>query len=275
MSPLSNRQALFAIAPGLLRARLQGGWWRRRTLAAAERPWDPAAPLGEAAAEVLKSLGASARGAVLDVEIANACVHLDVAEGDFAGHSNEQLGAVAGACVRELLGDTTAHELRWHLQTDERHLLICAIPRSLTEPLRGAAAEAGLRLRRVEPAFGAGWARHGAPLAQGLGVIAFSDGDYALAALARDGIVQALSSGAQPDLPENPCAPLPAVDRLLNGLGLEDAATPTRLDAQVARLVTGVGLEMQQIEHFVAVLEDDDPHELSSRWTVFSHRAER
>lgn len=271
MSHLSSKQVLLTLAPGHLQARLEAGWWRRRGVASAELPWDASVPLAGVAEAVLKALGAPLEGAWLDVEIANALVHLDVAEGDFGGHGNEQLGAVAAACLHELLGDPATFELCWHLQPDERHLLVCAVPRTLTAPLREAAAAAGLRLRHLRPAFGSGWARHAGPLARGLGVIAFSDGDHALAALARDGVVQAVSSGAQPDLPEDPSAPLPAVDRLLNGLGLEDAATPTRLDAQVTRLVTGSGLEMRQIEHFVAVLEGEDGHELSSRWTVHLH----
>ena len=61
----------------------------------------------------------SLKGLRLDIELADALVHLDVVEGDFDGNSERQLQSVARACVVELLGDAAEnHEVRWQLQAD-------------------------------------------------------------------------------------------------------------------------------------------------------------
>ncbi|MEY8877378.1 MAG: hypothetical protein AB9M60_12775, partial [Leptothrix sp. (in: b-proteobacteria)] len=241
MSLLSNRRVKLGIRAGGLCAALLSRWPVQRRLARVDRAWPagtpapaPATALAAPLEQLLTELATTAplRGLALDVEVSDALVHLDVAAGDFAGHSEQQLESVTRACFRDLLGEAIAeHDLRWQLQADERHLLMCALPRALLDQLKTAAASHGLRLRSVHTRFQAGWNRRCALLGSGLAIFASGHDDHTVIAFVRDGVVEALSSSSCPADLEDPDAPAPGVDRLLNSLGLEKAATPTRLDA--------------------------------------------
>jgi hypothetical protein len=281
VSLLSNRRVELKINSGGLSAALFSRWPGRKRLAHASVAWNAMAPDSLTAAEpglagaVDRLLGelartASLRGVPLDIELSDALVHLDVAHGDFDDHSEPQLAAVTRACVRDLLGDAVEeHELRWQLQADESHLLMCAAPKPLLATLRGATQRLGLRTNRVATQFQAEWNRHHQLLRSGLGIFACGHDAHIVVAFVRDGVVEALStSSCQADL-EDPNALFPDVDRLLNNLGLENAATPTRLDAQVDRLIASLGVEVRQLERFVAVDGGDNGLALSSRWQFY------
>jgi hypothetical protein len=285
VSLLSNRRVQLKISSGGLSAGLFTRWPGRKRLANASVPWNsmaceaPAADAHGLAALIDRLMnelaGASSlRGAPLDVELSDALVHLDVAQGDFDDHSEQQLAAVTRACIRDLLGDQVdEHELRWQLQADESHLLMCAAPKPLLVALRGATLRQGVRVNSVSTQFQVEWNRHRRLLRSGLGIFASGHDAHIVVAFVRDGVVQALStSSCQAEL-EDPNALCPDVDRLLNSLGLEDAATPTRLDAQVDRLIASLGVEAHQLARFVAVDGGDNGRALSSRWQ-FYERAE-
>jgi hypothetical protein len=210
------------------------------------------------------------RGLPLEVELADALVHFDVAPGEFVGHGEQQLAAVAGACMRELLGEgSEGYELRWQLQADERHLMICAVPTALLLDVRVSAARFGLGLSQVQPQFPLRWNRHGKAMRSGLGVFTSGENEHAVIAFVRDGVVEALGTGSCPDELEDPLAPTPRVDRLLNNLGMEKYATPTRLDAQVDRMIASIGIDASQMQHFIAVDSSKAGPALSSRWMVY------
>ena len=214
----------------------------------------------------------SLHGARLDVELSDALVHLDVAQGDFAGHSEQQLEKVTRACFRELLGESMSeHELRWQLQADESHLLMCAAPVALLGELKSGSARHGLRLHTVHTRFEAGWNQHRGLLRSGLGIFASGHDEHIVVAFVREGVVEAFStSSCQAEL-EDPDAPAPGVDRLLNSLGLEKSATPTRLDAHVDRLIASLGVDAAQLKSFVAIDGSENGRALSSRWQFYEH----
>lgn len=280
MSRLSNSPLELALMPDALRLRVRSGWRRPVLRAEVEAAWAPGQPLAPVLEGLLAQARTAAAGAAvagfdrrtLDAEIANPLAHFDVVAGDFAGQPDAALTGIAGACVQELLGARHGRELRWQLQADERHLLVCAIDGGLLGALRSAAAAMGLRLRRIETSFGIDWNRHGRRLARGAGVFVSRGADEATSAFVRDGIVQALGACLQPDVPEDPGAPAPGVDALCNSIGLHAMAAPTRLDAQVGRMVAGLGLALDDVQRFVAVTDRGAQDAMSSRWEVCIER---
>jgi hypothetical protein len=266
VSRLSNNRLLLTVTAGGLRAALWSRWPRRRRRAAAECDWRAAAAQGQPAGapdlataleRVLGQLAGAAalRGLPLDIELSDALVHLDVAPGDFAGHSEPQLGAVARACFRELLGEAIdAHALRWQLQGDERHLLMCAAPTALLDELTRLAVRHGLRLRTVHTQFEASWNQRSAALQAGIGIFASGHGEDAVVAFVRAGVIEALSRSSYP------------AER-------EAADAPLRLDGHVARLVASLGVDATQVQRFIAVDDSATAGALSSRWQFFE-RAE-
>lgn len=271
MSPRwSSRRLQLRVGQDLLRLRVLPGRRGAVALEEVERPWDGGAtPLADALAGLLSQLaGAPARGTALEVEICNALAHFDTVEGALAGQSDAELAAIACACVQEMLGVSHGRDVRWQLQADEHHLLICAIDRTLLAALQAMAARHGLNLRSIETSFALDWNRHGHRLAAGRAVFVSGDEGESVAALVHDGVVEGLGLCAQPDQLEEPLTPTPAVELLCNSVGLERLAVPTRLDAQVARMLASLGLDMDGIAQFMAVLAQDEPDALSSRWTV-------
>jgi len=269
VSPRSNRRLHLRVGQGGLRLRWLAGRRVAHVLGEAELPWDGTSPLADAVATLLARLGGTApRGAALEVEIGNALAHFDTVEGTLAGQSDAELAAIAHACVQEMLGSAHEREVRWQLQADERHLLICAIERPLLTALLALADSHGLRLRSIETSFALDWNRHGRAVKDGRAVFVSGDEGESVAALVHDGVVQALGTCARPDELEEAQTPTPAVEMLCNSVGLEHLAVPTRLDAQVARMLASLGLDLDGIERFIAVLAHDDPDSLSSRWTV-------
>jgi hypothetical protein len=318
VSPRWNRSVHVRVGPQTLTATLRRAWPRSATLAATQHAFD--ADVAEATGSVpaksqngfdkeigsvesvLRALehAAPLRGATLTVELSHALVHLDVVAGDFAGHDDRQLRTIASACVSELLGeDAGDHEVRWQLQSDDRHLLICAIPRPQLLALEQAAAACGLRLGSVQPDFVREWNTHASALKAGPAVFAVTTGTDVAIAWVVDGVISALSAGplfeasnpsAHPVSESNGAAHerALAVERLdsrigglLLRLGLNAHARRTfspsqpnpldsldLLDARVDRLLAGIGQDPTAQSAFVLVTSDASLPQTSRRWSV-------
>jgi hypothetical protein len=191
----------------------------------------------------------SLQGSRLEVELANALVHLDVVEGDFAGDSDRQLQSVAVACVAELLGDAAQdHEIRWQLQANKKHLLIGAIARNLLGALSAAAARQGMSLHSVQPDLCLQWNRHAGATSKtsGAAVFAVACGSAAVVTRVADGSIAALSSGNWGDR----------------------STTAGALDQRVDRLLASAGLDPQGMSAFVLVGPKGAEKGVSPRWAV-------
>jgi hypothetical protein len=307
-----SRSVRMRIGRHAVSATLSRAWPRAATLASAQHWVEPApaqpvdAPKGapnaserESIDTVLSDLDRTSplRGAALRVQLADALVHLDVIEGDFAGHTDRQLHQIAGACVAELLGESAGdHEVRWQLQADDRHMLICALPRPHLSLLETAASAHDLRLDSVQPAFVRLWNVHARALARGPAVFAVSSGTDLAIAWSVDGVIRAISAGPLFESP-SPAHPAPgaaAIDRavavegldsriggLLVGFGLQDHArsafAPTQpnplewidmLDLRADRLLTGIGQDPASVPLFVLASLDSSTPAVSQRWAV-------
>ncbi|MEP7294942.1 MAG: hypothetical protein ABI702_02055 [Burkholderiales bacterium] len=308
-----NRSVRLRVGPHGAAATLERTWPRRAAMASAHRARADAEiaagtdgsafglELG-AIEPVLRELERAAplRGARLNVELSDSVVHLDVVEGDFAGQSDPQLRAIAAACVAELLGDDAdAYELRWQLQPDDRHLLICAIARAHLSALAQDAATLGLLLTSVQPDFVVQWNRHAGTLTSGTSVFAVTSGTALAIAWVVDGIISAISvaacaNAASDDEPvdasstgaeDDPALAAEQLDsnvgRLLLGLGLHGHArsgfSPTHpspldavddLDTRADRLLASIGQEPNAQTAFMLVAPDASVPAASRRWTV-------
>ena len=210
------------------------------------------------------------KGASLQVQLADPLVLLDVAVGEFAGHGDRQLQAIAEACCGELLGTTAARpEVRWQLQRDERHLLICALNPGLHALLAETASTHGLKLANVQPNFLAQWNRHAHALQPGHAVFAVASGVNAVIACVREGVITTMSSG--PWLKAPP--PVPGtggrVEQLISELHLEPAdPRPALLDVRVDRLLASIGQDAAKQSAFVLVgswLKQQHAHNVETR----------
>jgi hypothetical protein len=210
-------------------------------------------------------------GAQLDVELADALVHLDAVEGDFAGQSERQLQTMALACVTELLADTSAdHEVRWQLQPGGKHLLIGAIARAHVQAFAEAATRHRLHLRSIQPDFCLQWNRHAAALKPGPSVFAVACGTDAVVAHVEQGAITTISHGGWLDRSSVTGASPVNVKRLMCGLGLDPAATAGALDIRVGRLLASVGQDEASQSAFVLVAPETAESALSPRWTVIN-----
>jgi hypothetical protein len=258
VSRLSNRRLELCVGADRLSVELCRRWPRRQRLARVERTWDaslwlsspvPAADADRRAAATLAfdlaldpllqdlAMASQIRGAALSVELSDAMAIFDVAQGDFAGCTEVALAAIADACTHELLGDAAeGHETRSRLQGDERHLLICALPRGLLQALREAALRHGLHLQQVQAQFAQRWDRYGRSLRRGMGVFASSARGSSTIALVRNGVIEALSCDAEVLATASPTG-----------------TDPTALDGRVDRLLAALGVDGARVSHFVAV----------------------
>ncbi|MFZ2651126.1 MAG: hypothetical protein WA210_13575 [Burkholderiaceae bacterium] len=284
MSRLSSKSLRLEIGPERLRVALLGRWPRRHVRAAVERSWrgvSASEEPGSAAAEPHSAISAALHGAIaelaekgslagmaLDVVLPDTLAHFDIAQGRFGAHGEPQLRAIAAACVKELLDEQSGqYEIRFQLQSDEQHLLLCAVPIGMLNTIRAAAAQADLRIRSIEPLFARQWNRHGGALRRGLGVFAVGDDGYATIALVRHGVVQALSSGSCCDPSEEAHAPSADGDRLPTEAGVDQVVSPCRLDAKVNRLLASLGVDAAELKRLVAI-DGSCFAQLSPRWTV-------
>ena len=274
MSLLLNRHVRLSVRPDTVLAAVWRGRWRPTRVAEFEATIDPAQADAEAQATRKALAGLAAKlsigGARLQVEIADALVHLDVAEGEFAGLSARTLTTIAGACVTELLGEQAgAHQIRWQLQRDERHLLVCALPSRWVDAVVGAATTHRVTVASLQPSFNVQWNHHVGGRRITNAVFAVADGTSALIACVREGVVTAVSNG--PWYADRGGVGDSTVDRLLAGVGLADnTKSVTLIDVQVDRLLAGLGVDCGARADFVLVSAGEPHAYLSERWSVRS-----
>jgi hypothetical protein len=272
---------------GAVKARARAGWPKSVAFAEAQRQVASSTPAGadaaahaQAIASVLAELGehADMQGSRLDVEIGSALLHLDVVEGDFGAQTDRHLQGVAAACVAEMLGDEADRRAaRWHLQRDDRHLLIVALAQDWIDLLQAAAASAGLRLASVEPSFIARWNERGRAMKPGHGIFAVcGGGDLAIAAVA-DGAIAAISVGTGVDLRVDSSGPaprqaqaFPRPDPAVSSGFSPDRQGMATVDERVDRLLSGRGQDPQAQSAFVLVAPDVPSVAASTRWSVFA-----
>ncbi len=233
---------------------LRGSVWRgRRLLAQAEAQASTAdAPLATLDGLLATLAGQTAlRGVRADVEFADALIILDVVDGDFADHSKRQLQAIATACVAELIGSASAsHELRWQLQSDERHLLICALPRDLLAALGKGLAPHGIAMNSAQPQLCSTWNHHLRHLGRGPVVLALASSASTTIACLHDGAISALARFAS-----------------------DTDALIASLDAQVQRLQASLGLDGQGQGRYLLVADRVPTPGTLERWTLLPGEA--
>lgn len=229
---------------------LRGAVWRGRHVLARASTGAPAAdaPASAAIDGLLAALAeqTTLSGVRAEVELADALVTLDVVEGEFAEHGERQLQAIATACSVELLGANAAtHELRWQLQCDERHLLICALPREVLSVLNQAFMPHGVVLRSAQPRLCGSWNRHRRHLGKGAAVLAVTDATSTTIACLQGGAIAALGRLAG------------------DASGLIDA-----LDAHVARLQASLGWDAQADSRYLLIADRIASPKALQRWTL-------
>jgi hypothetical protein len=245
------------------------GAWKKTRLAKARRTLAPdvamkpplsetwMAAAREALDEVLTELAASVslKGVELWVELTDALVVLDVASGDFAGQGDRQLQAIAEACCAELLGSGQERpEVRWQLQRDERHLLICALNKEVLAWLRQAVERHDLRLTSVQPYFFRQWNENAAELKPGDSVFVVTGGVNAVIACVRNGVITTISNGPWLKSDLNSDTKVGRVEQLMAELHLEPTdSQPALLDTRVDRLLASVGQDAKGQSAFLLV----------------------
>jgi hypothetical protein len=246
--------------------------WPARTCAVASFPTPPASPADAVQGEGevidtweagLRELGTAAqlRGARFGVELANSMVHFDVAEGDFAAQGDRQLQAIAVACMAELLGDAAgAHEVRWSLQADERHLLIAAVPNAFVAPLAAVAQRQGSRLANVQPALCRQWNAYARTLHAATAVFAVALGSHALVACVVNGSICGVSVG-QWNAGSDSVQAMPL------------ATSSALLDERAERLLASLGIDVTPETEFTALAADPHLFAAQPRWKVIPSTA--
>jgi hypothetical protein len=197
-------------------------------------------------AELSKSLG---RKAALQLVLADTHFHFDLVQGDYRGSSDRHLQAISSACVTEILGDDSADRLvRWHLQPDCHHLLICALASKDIALLDEAAAQHTLRLRSLQSEFCTHWNAYANALQDGNGVFAVASIGHVVLSLVKKGSITALSSGAWADI--------------------------NALDDRADRLLSSVGMDSGKHPNYVLVARHGMNVKVSQRWKVVSANGE-
>ena len=260
-----NKSVRLRLSPQAVAATLEDRWPRRAQLATASQPGDAFDPDRIQGADGARADGAdrarlidlallelenscSLRGAMLHAVLDDSLVHVDVAKGDFAGHSEHQLKAIAQACVAEMLGDAALHrEVRWSLQPDEKHLVICAVDREIVGVLGEAAGARAMRMASLQSSFASCWNTFARtqPTAQMVFVVA-SEVQAVVACVLRRSIC-ALSTG--------PWRASPA-----------STDKARILDSRVDRLLACMGIDKAEMDGFIAVVPDGAAAALSARW---------
>jgi hypothetical protein len=213
----------------------------------------PFTPLIAATLEKLQAAG-ELRESDLHVTVADAHVHFDVVSGDYADYSDAQLQAIAQGCVSELLGDAAAGQtVRWQLQPDLRHLLLCAMDRQLIDAVVQAAQQQKMKLASLQPAFCHQWNRHAGKLPSGSGVFAVLDSGRSLIACALRGSIMALSYGAL---------------NVSTAAGTDATQGGRKLDQRVDSLLASFGQPARQMLDFVLLSGEPLTWQPSKRWQL-------
>jgi hypothetical protein len=130
----------------------------------------------------------------VDVTLAPDFCWLDVVQGDFAGMSDRVIGQIAQGAAADTLGDAAAHELRWQVQADGRHMVLLAVPKVFIQALQAALATHALQAQGLQATALALWnwsAENGAPAR---GIWAWSRLGQVVMARVREGVITTLSS---------------------------------------------------------------------------------
>lgn len=277
MLPRSNNRVRLALQPDGARASLWRGWLHPARVAERACAFDskgPTAGVEFALDGLLLALAEQApiAGATLTVEIADTLVHFDIASGDFADASTRRLESFADATIFELLGESARiHTVRWQLQRDERHLLVCAIPDESLLAITNVARTHRLHLGRVEPRFVVQWNHHARRSAADRAVFAMADNVNAVIACLERGVVQSISNAPwYIDPSQHAIGETPVASPLVS-FGLARDADRAELDVRVDRLLAAVGVDSGAVSTFDLVASGEPPALLSGRWTVLPH----
>ena len=228
-----------------------------QVIAQITRVYDPSALL-EVLQELITDLLAKANKSrpTLIVTVSIDIAHFDIAEGDFSYYGEPQLDAIATGCISEVLGEgPVPMEIRWQLQPDLRHILLCALDSQLVHAVTESARLHRLELASLQPVFCHYWNKYSTPLRHAKGIFALQDSERALVCISNKGSITSLSYGpaARSDL-----------DQPANGR----AKSP--LDLRVDRLLTSTGAHADAIDHYLLVTQG--AHDLSPhpRWNVIN-----
>lgn len=261
MSHLWNKTLTLHVEARRLHATLHPSWFQRQTWGQrrskdASNVPDPrihieaalAQPLPQALDALFDELQQQSdiRKATLSVTLADAHAHFDVVAGHYAAYSSQQLQAIAQGCVAELLADAApAQVVRWHLQPDLQHLLICAVEQHLVDAVVQAADRHHLRLATLQPVFCRHWSHNGGALPEGSGVFAVADAG--VEAVAGNGLIACVLSGT-----------ITALSR----------CNMASLDLQVNRLLACLGQQALEMSEFVLVASDPRSFAPTERWRM-------
>lgn len=177
----------------------------------------------------------------LHVVLADSHFYFDLVKGDYRGTSDRHLQTIASACVAEILGGAGADRLvRWQLQPDMRHMLICAMLRQEVVLLDDSAARQRLSLRSLQSEFCTQWNAHSSQLPDSVGVFVVASSSHAVVAVVQAGSITALSAGTTPD-----------------GKALEERAE---------QLLSSIGLDVEALTTFLLVQDRTSTLAVSQRW---------
>lgn len=236
-------------------------------------------PDGSNAAEVVReallslSQRADIRGAQLNVQVADNLAVLEVIRGepsDLIRSNNKQLQRLAEVAIAEVMGDKAAnYDVRWHVQADNEHLFVCALPKVLLAGINSAAQAYGVTLARVEPQFSLVWNASLAQLSQTRAqqaVFLRASENEAVLGCVRNGVItqvsQALSMRNETDTPDGIAE---AADNIS-----QHVSTMARLDAMVDRLLTALGEDPSQTWRFFASSQGLSRADFSPRWQLLA-----
>ncbi len=234
---------------------------------------------GSNAAEVVReallslSQRADIRGAQLNVQVADNLAVLEVIRGepnDLIRSNHKQLQRLAEVAIAEVMGDKAAnYDVRWHVQADNEHLFVCALPKVLLAGINSAAQAYGVTLARVEPQFSQVWNASLAQLSQTRAqqaVFLRASENEAVLGCVRNGVItqvsQALSMRNDADTPNGIAEAADNISQHVN--------TMARLDAMVDRLLTALGEDPSQTWRFFASSQGLSRADFSPRWQLLA-----
>jgi hypothetical protein len=162
---------------------------------------------------------------------------------------------MARACVHDIVGDTAAqHEVRWQLQSDLQHLLLCAVPSAVLDAVQSTAQQYRLAVVSVQPEFCVAWNRHARVLGAQAGAFAMLGEVSTLALVGPKTNITAIS-----------CTALPAADARCAD---PDAAAMHALELQLQRLAPSSDTSRETHFRRVLVSAQTSPAWQRSGWAT-------
>jgi hypothetical protein len=170
--------------------------------------------------------------------------------------------------VAEVLGDkANQYDVRWHVQADNEHLFVCALPRSLVKGTTSAAQAYGLTLTQVQPQFSQVWNASLAQLSQthaSQAVFLRASSDEAVLSCVRNGVITQISQALSLKQSENSDAP-----DTVSPIN-QHVTTMSRVDALVDRLLTALGEDPAQSWRYFASSQGLSRADFSPRWQMLA-----